>query len=185
MNILFPNRIINRVVGTGKDEEDKLQAAIRTAWIYVGRLKETTTSEILKNYMTKRGIPQIIECQQLDSRSRNKSFKVRIPFQYLETINEPQFWPEGVIVRRFRFQSPRGETNRENDTNKSTAREKSKEKKKDTIKTLLWNIEGLKSATQLVPKSLFMDYDAVILKETFLKTGVRIISVRYTHLLLR
>lgn len=38
------------------------------------------------------------------------------------------------------------------------------------IKTLLWNIEGIKNASSILPDNYFLDYDIVILTETMLTT---------------
>lgn len=91
----------NRKVDEGEQEE--LQAAEKIAWIFVGRLKATTNSEMVSNYMTKRGVREVIECEEIRSRGPNKAYKVGIPFGYLQTIQDPDFWPNGVQIKRYRF----------------------------------------------------------------------------------
>ena len=38
---------------------------------------------------------------------------------------------------------------------------------KNSIRTLLWNIEGIKNAVQLATADLFQPYDVIILTETY------------------
>ena len=90
------------LIGTGTDAENQLEAATRLAWLYVGRLKQNTTEDILTNFLRKNGVSDI-DCEQLNSIGRNKAFKVGIPFQHFDMVNKPEFWPAGVTVRRFRL----------------------------------------------------------------------------------
>ena len=89
------------VIGTKND--DDLQAGDKTAWLYVGKLRQNTTKETVIRFLNKNGIDGDIKCEDLNSRGYHKAYKIGIPFQYLGNTNKPEFWPAGVIVRRFRF----------------------------------------------------------------------------------
>ena len=89
------------IMGTKKDEE--MQAAEKTAWLYVGSLKKTTTRDSVVNYLNKNGVTGHLECEELHTLGNKKAFKVGIPFAYLRNTQDPEFWPENIIVRRFRF----------------------------------------------------------------------------------
>ena len=90
------------LIGTGS-RDCALQAADKTAWLHIGRLREGTKEQDIKSYLNKKGIQGNVTCEQLTSISSNKSFKIGIPFNFLEQITDPEFWPAGITVRRFRF----------------------------------------------------------------------------------
>lgn len=92
----------------GGDEKDHLQAATKTAWFYLGRLRENTTEETIKKYMIRSGYQGEIYCEELPSKGRMKAFKLGIPFTFITEIENAEFWPQGVLIRRFFFR--RGET---------------------------------------------------------------------------
>ena len=88
-----------------KDEIDLL-AAEKTAWLFVGRLQQGTTADKVKNFLNKNGIHGDITCEEIVSRGNTKAYKVGVPFGHLELTTNPDFWPAGVTVRRFRFRPP-------------------------------------------------------------------------------
>ncbi|PSN37866.1 hypothetical protein C0J52_21334 [Blattella germanica] len=93
------------LIGTKKDEIDLL-AAEKTAWLFVGRLQQGTTADKVKNFLNKNGIHGDITCEEIVSRGNTKAYKVGVPFGHLELTTNPDFWPAGVTVRRFRFRPP-------------------------------------------------------------------------------
>ena len=90
------------LTGTGASDED-LRAAGRTAWLYVGRLRQETTPEAVKRFLDRKGVTGDIVCEELTTLGRNKSYKIGIPFSFLDTTTDRDFWPAGIVVRRFRF----------------------------------------------------------------------------------
>lgn len=102
-----PPRRDPQVYGT-KEETGDLQAAIKMAWLFVGRLRDNTTADTLKTYLQKNGITDSIECEELQTRGRNKAFRLGIPYSHLPQVELPEFWPKGVRVGRFQFRSFRG-----------------------------------------------------------------------------
>ena len=73
------------------------------AWLFIGRLSQNTTSDAIKGYLQKNGIEDDISCEDLNIRGNKKGFRVGFPIRYLETTENPDFWPEGILVKRFRF----------------------------------------------------------------------------------
>jgi hypothetical protein len=61
--------------GTGGPQMGRLKAAPKTAWIYIGRLEESTTKEDIEAFLTDNGIAKIIDCEELQTRGLNKAFK--------------------------------------------------------------------------------------------------------------
>ena len=95
----------HRIIGTNHNDEH-LQAAVKKAWLYIGKLKDTTTVDSLRKYIEKKGIAGdtgSIYCEELKTLGTNKAFRVGIDFQLLPVIEDPEFWPRGVLVRQFRF----------------------------------------------------------------------------------
>ena len=88
---------------TTENNDEDIQAAQRNAWLFIGRLKEGTRAENIKKFLQKKGIQGEIECEELRSRGKNKAFKLGIPYDYLEEVQDPLFWPKEIIIRRFRF----------------------------------------------------------------------------------
>lgn len=86
-------------------EENGLQAADKMTWLYAGKLKPSTTTETVTKFLTKNGIQGQTECEELTTRGQNKAFKVGIPFHSLDGATKADFWPKGVLVRRFRFRN--------------------------------------------------------------------------------
>lgn len=95
------------VIGTKEDGE--LQAGERMAWLFVGRLKSTTTAETLKNYLGKNGIDGDVDVEEIQTRGRTKAFRVGFRFSHLEKTESADFWPKGVLALRFLFRRARYE----------------------------------------------------------------------------
>lgn len=93
---------------------DDLQAASKKAWLYIGKLKDNTTPDNVKKYMEKKGIQGNIICEELQTQGDNKAFKIGFPFNYIRETEQPEFWPQGIIARRFNFRFQR--TNRDKGT---------------------------------------------------------------------
>jgi hypothetical protein len=95
------------VIGTGAiNEEAPFKAAQRTGHVYVGRLEDKVTSDIVKNYVIK-NIASLndtdIEVCKLETKSKLSAFRISLPFDYLEKIKMPELWPKGTIINRFYF----------------------------------------------------------------------------------
>ncbi|KAJ9596700.1 hypothetical protein L9F63_012304 [Diploptera punctata] len=86
-----------------KKTDDELQAADRKAWLYIGKLRKNTTTESLTRYLERNGIQGEITCEELNTLGDTKAFKVSFPLHQLKETEQPDFWPMGIRVRRFRF----------------------------------------------------------------------------------
>lgn len=108
----MPEKIIKGTASssTANPASDQLKAADRKAWFYVDRAARNTTCNQLANYIkTKfpRVVMEVEELKQTNSNSTTKSFKLGVDFSLLEELSCPDFWPENIIVRRFKFLRPR------------------------------------------------------------------------------
>ncbi|KAJ9583591.1 hypothetical protein L9F63_022064 [Diploptera punctata] len=66
-------------IGTKTTKNEDIQAAQRYAWLFLGRLKEDTTPDKVKNYLLNNDIQGNLICEEIASRGRNKAFKIGIP----------------------------------------------------------------------------------------------------------
>ncbi|PSN58419.1 hypothetical protein C0J52_02796 [Blattella germanica] len=92
-----------RIIGKKETNNGMLRAGERTAWLYIGRLHHTTEKEDILTYLKEGGINGKIEGEQLNTRGGNRSFKIGIPYEEKCKAEQPEFWPEGVIVRQYTF----------------------------------------------------------------------------------
>lgn len=97
------HQTIRQPVVIGRKQDEELQAGNKTAWIYIGKLKHNTSTDTVVRFLKRNGIEGDIICESLNARGTNKSFKVGVPYSYIDNMVNPEFWPTGVIVRRFRF----------------------------------------------------------------------------------
>ena len=95
---------------TTQREECELEAADKMAWLYIGRLKQNTTTNNVKKFLERNGIKGNIECEELPTRGERKSFKIGFPYGYLESTQGTDFWPQGIVIRRYHFQRNDGNT---------------------------------------------------------------------------
>lgn len=95
------------ITGASTNTDAEIRTGTRNAWLHIGKLHETTTTENMENYLRKQGITDIRECEILSSKGTLKSFKIGIPFEDLEKTNCAEFWPKGVTVRRYHFRRNR------------------------------------------------------------------------------
>ncbi|KAJ8710134.1 hypothetical protein PYW07_009500 [Mythimna separata] len=89
-----------------------LRPAIPTTQLYVSRLHHSTKVEEIVEYVRVK-TNWSLRVVQLESRhSTNfKSFVVRVPTHLLETCLKGEFWPKGVVYRRFRGSIPTSQRN--------------------------------------------------------------------------
>ncbi|KAF9798982.1 hypothetical protein SFRURICE_011621 [Spodoptera frugiperda] len=80
-----------------------LRPATPTTQLYVSRLHHTTTVEQIVEYVRFK-TNWTLRVEKLESRHNTnfKSFMVRVPTQHFETLIKEEFWPKGVVYRRFR-----------------------------------------------------------------------------------
>ncbi|KAJ4435183.1 hypothetical protein ANN_23759 [Periplaneta americana] len=96
-------------IGTMDPSNTDLQAGERRAWLYVGKLHPNTTTEKIKNHLQKQGIETGIECDELTTKGTLKAFRIAVPFERRSQVTTPEFWPQGVLVRQYRFRNGRTE----------------------------------------------------------------------------
>jgi hypothetical protein len=77
--------------GSRQAEDTNLKAAEKTAWLYVGKLHQTTEKEDLVKFLRDNEITGDIACDQLDTKGINKAFRVGIAYDHLAQVNCSEF----------------------------------------------------------------------------------------------
>ncbi|KAI5632434.1 hypothetical protein NE865_14860 [Phthorimaea operculella] len=103
--------------GTASGEPNSpLRAATPRTSLYVSRLHESTTKQDVLDYIFARhkaGVfkdnPRLgvfVEALESHHSVSFTSFLVRVPTAHLDVFTTPEFWPKGVVYRRFRGRLP-------------------------------------------------------------------------------
>lgn len=95
------------IVGTRQpnNSDSSFLGVQRRLWLYVGRTSKSTTEQSVLNYLKENTGEDDFTVARLAFKGDYPSFKVSAPLSLRERLNGPEFWPGGVIVRRFNFSS--------------------------------------------------------------------------------
>lgn len=87
--------------------EECFKGACKKAWFYIGRASNESTCDNLNNYLKSLFTNEEFEVEELrkhdSNTSKNKSFKLGCNYSLIDRINQPDIWPENIIVRPYRF----------------------------------------------------------------------------------
>lgn len=96
-------------VGTKEvHEKDEFKARPSKMWLYIGRVNEGVDEEKVERYIRGKcanANADDLVVEQLNTRGRSPSFRVGIDRKYYEALREAEFWPAGIMVRRYNFKS--------------------------------------------------------------------------------
>ena len=90
-----------------------IQAAERSAHVYVGRLACNTTENEITEHIKKNTNYEGAKVERLHGKSAFASFKISVVSTMMDTIKDPSLWPEGSIVNRYYFQKAQQSQTRE------------------------------------------------------------------------
>ncbi len=103
-----PFTVVNRKKKFKKTKDIKgigvhnnFNAATKLVSLYVGRCALSATTDNLINFCENKGIQKCAANELSVKSSWFKAFKITIEEKYLEKLLVPEFWSEGIIVRRF------------------------------------------------------------------------------------
>lgn len=92
------------------DPDNMFKARPSKMWLYVGKVAETVEEAHVINYITKKCSikeeDQVI-VRKLPLLGRSRAFQVGIDPKFYDELNKSEFWPNGVIIRRFNFRFKR------------------------------------------------------------------------------
>ncbi|CAH0546869.1 unnamed protein product [Brassicogethes aeneus] len=89
-----------------KNKETGFVGADRKAWLYIYNVKNHVSTDMIKKYLKDKLQMDLnlIECYNIDGDSNKpKRFKVGAPMDKKDQLYQNSFWPEGVGIKRFRF----------------------------------------------------------------------------------
>lgn len=95
--------------GTATDGDGFISRPSRM-WVYVGRADESVTEAKVDEYIRKKcevSNTSDLVVKTLMTKGRSPSFQVGIHPRYYETLLKDEFWPSGILVRRFNFRNDR------------------------------------------------------------------------------
>lgn len=80
-------------------------AAVRRAWLYVGRVRHGVVADDIKSFLEDRfeNCKFVVEALPVRETARSIAFKVGADYSLLEQLKDPSLWPKGVAVKRFTF----------------------------------------------------------------------------------
>lgn len=75
-------------------------------WIYVGKAAQDVNIGIVQKYICHR-LPDVkdddLVVEQLKTLGKTNSFKIGIDSGHFDSLNKCDFWPNGIVFRRFNF----------------------------------------------------------------------------------
>ena len=98
--------IVNRKfpVIIGK-KSSHLKSVSKFSWIFVSRFSTEVTITDIQEYLKNSGVQQF-DCSELIMKYNTyKSFKIGVPLTILPNVLNSDFWPVGILVKKFYFPS--------------------------------------------------------------------------------
>jgi hypothetical protein len=97
----------DRRVVVGTSENTSLSVGERKAWLYLGRLKNDTSEDDVKNFVLDTFPGVNVSVEKLESKGTNASFKLGVDFDVREDLFNSAAWPKDSIIKRFLFKRTR------------------------------------------------------------------------------
>lgn len=84
-------------------KQDTFAAVARRAYLYIGNINPNASKNSVVNYIRSRHSNGYFSLDELPKRddALSRAYKLTIDFSVLEIFSKPDFWPEGVVVKRF------------------------------------------------------------------------------------
>ncbi|KAJ3656985.1 hypothetical protein Zmor_016021 [Zophobas morio] len=98
-----PPPIIGTSVAASASESNFRSTYVKKAWFYVGKVNKETSSDDVKSYISGKLPSDEVTVDKLNTQGSYQSFRVGVKFAYKDTLFKEEFWPQGVVVRRFNF----------------------------------------------------------------------------------
>lgn len=92
----------NAIIGTGSNSTD-LKGASKKMWLFVGRIQPGTTEGQVITYLQAKIPLGEFSCEAIPTQGVNCCFKIGTNYEHHETLNDPNFWPNNTVVRRYTF----------------------------------------------------------------------------------
>ena len=90
-----------KIVGSRKSPST-LKSAVKNVDLYIGNCGLEVTTDDLSNYISEQASVNVNACEQLVSKYDHYiSFKITLNIKDRAGLLEPEFWPEGIVCRKF------------------------------------------------------------------------------------
>lgn len=100
----------NCIIGTKLISSDKscsIKTVERQSWLFVSRVHPDVGKDEVMTFLSGNGV-ESANCEKLETKFNSySSFKIGIPFDKLDLVLSPDFWPSGVLIRKFISKSTR------------------------------------------------------------------------------
>lgn len=118
------NKRFEITTGTVVTKEDAVfRARPIKMWVYVGKVDKDVSEAVVRKYVMEKckttDLNDVI-VRPLQSTSRSTSFQVGVHPRYYEELKLGEFWPAGVIVRRFNFRASNSGNNDQSSKSKQS-----------------------------------------------------------------
>jgi hypothetical protein len=65
-------------------------------------MTQETMTEGVRSFLNRKGIKEEALVEELKTMGPYKAFKLGFPLEHLRRTENPEFWPQGAIIRTFR-----------------------------------------------------------------------------------
>jgi hypothetical protein len=100
-----PRRRTHKTGTASPDSACPLVAADKKAHLHVWRLHPDTKIEDVKEYLANLCNDQNIEVEAQNAKGNYASYRVSADFSHLETLQDPNNWPQNACINKFKFLS--------------------------------------------------------------------------------
>jgi hypothetical protein len=66
-------------------------------------MTQETTTEGVRRFLSRKGIKEEALVDELKTMGPYKAFKLGFPLEHLRLTENPEFWPQGAIIRPFQI----------------------------------------------------------------------------------
>ena len=66
-------------------------------------MTQETTVEGVQSFLNRKGIKEEVLVEELKTMGPYKAFKLGFPFEYIRMAENPEFCPQGAIIRSYRI----------------------------------------------------------------------------------
>ncbi|KAK9887208.1 hypothetical protein WA026_021051 [Henosepilachna vigintioctopunctata] len=87
-------------------ETDVFRAKPSKMWLYVGKAMNTATETIVKDYIMNKcnsTDADKVEVYKLPLLGKSLAFQIGVDISLFDQVNCADFWPKGIVIRRFHF----------------------------------------------------------------------------------
>lgn len=109
--VTYKNKRKMQIIKGEKVGKAKIQGVEKYAYVYVGHIKGEVVEKDMLEYLSETWPENSFQVKKLDTKGNNSSFKVSLEFKDKNILFEGTKWPQGVIVKDYKFFRPSANKN--------------------------------------------------------------------------